>query len=87
MDASFSPAVVRLRKDTVRSFAGRRGSGILVLEGEGWLTQDNDSRDWVLEDGETFAFNGQDRIFIQALGNASVLLLEEFDARSPEPPL
>jgi len=84
MDANLIPPTVRLCGGAVRSYAGHRGGGIAVVEGQVWLTQPNDLRDHVLQPGESFAFDGHGRVVIQALGDASVLLLDKVEEASAD---
>ena len=84
MDANLIPPTVRLRNGMVRSYAGHRGGCIAVVEGQVWLTQPNDLRDHVLQPGESFAFDGTGRVVIQALCDASVLLLDKVDEASAD---
>ncbi|HSC62168.1 MAG TPA: GNAT family N-acetyltransferase [Caldimonas sp.] len=82
MDATFGPAAEDLPQGAVRSYAGRAGGGIAVLEGRVWLTEPNDLRDHVLHAGESFAFTGRGPIVVEALGHASVLLRPTMEPRA-----
>jgi len=82
MHANFHPALTRLCKDTVRSHIGERGRGIAVFEGRVWVTQDNDLRDFVLEAGESLAFDRRGRVVVQALSDASVLVFDSIDGNT-----
>jgi hypothetical protein len=79
MHANFHPALTRLRKGAVRSHIGKHGRGIAVFEGRVWVTQDNDLRDFVLDAGESLAFDRRGRVVVQALSDASVLVFDSTD--------
>jgi hypothetical protein len=82
MDVNFDPALVRLSKGAVRSHVGQRGHGIAVFEGRVWVTQDNDWRDFVLDAGESLAVERHGRVVVQALSDASLLLLGSADGEA-----
>lgn len=62
-------AVLRLRDP-----AGRH---IGVVRGAVWLTQDNDRRDRVLADGDSFRFDRDGLALVMALGEAASVVLED----------
>jgi hypothetical protein len=45
-----------------------------VFEGEVWLTQDGDPRDWILERGESLRFDGAGLTLVQAFRPSRVLV-------------
>ncbi len=82
MDVNLDPALTRLRKGELHSHVGDCGHGIAVFEGRVWVTQDNDLRDFVLDAGESFTIERRGRVVVQALSDASLLLLDSADGEA-----
>ena len=52
-----------------------QGSGVAVLDGVVWVTQDGDPRDVFLGPGESFAFDRPGLTIVQALAPTRLLML------------
>jgi hypothetical protein len=76
MDTRLGHSLLPLRKGTARSVRGGAGRGVAVFQGHLWVTQTGDLRDVILGPGESFAFDRPGTVVLQALTDASVLLLE-----------
>ena len=74
-----APSIGRLTHlphDVVRTLQGRRGQALAVFTGRVWLTRHGERRDIVLAAGETFAFDRDSELVVQALADAYVVLFD-----------
>lgn len=53
-----------------------RGRAVMVFEGQVWITQDNDPRDFVLGAGESFSIDREGLTLVEALHDSKLLLLD-----------
>lgn len=72
---------VRLARDGVLGIDDGRGLRLRVAAGSVWLTQQDDSRDVVLREGESFVIDRPGRTVVQALAPAELALNAANDAR------
>lgn len=72
---------VRLARDGVLGIDDGRGLRLRVAAGAVWLTQQDDSRDVVLREGESFVIDSPGRTVVQALATAQPALDAAGEAR------
>ena len=72
MKIKLSQSVVCLPKRQTLTLANAAGVRVVARSGVVWVTQDHDSRDTVLNPGESVAFETPDRVIVQALEPALV---------------
>jgi hypothetical protein len=72
MKIKLSQSEVCLPKRQTLTLANAAGVRIVARSGVVWVTQDRDSRDTVLNPGESVAFETPDRVIVQALAPALV---------------
>ncbi|RZT95294.1 DUF2917 domain-containing protein [Rivibacter subsaxonicus] len=63
-----------LRKGQLLALAGRSGLRIDCREGSLWITQDRDPVDVVLEAGQSHVLAGDERVLVQALAPARLVV-------------
>jgi hypothetical protein len=64
-----------------------RGTLLRAVRGTLWITIDNDPRDVVLDPGESFVVDSNERLFVMALGERATLdLCHEGPRREPHMP-
>ncbi len=68
--------LTHLPRDVVRTVHGRRGQALAVFTGRVWLTRHGERRDIVLAAGETFTFDRDSALVVQALADAYVVLFD-----------
>lgn len=72
---------VRLARDGLLGIDDGRGLRLRVAAGTVWLTQQDDSRDVVLREGESFVIDRPGRTVVQALDPAELALNAANEAR------
>ena len=75
MNVSLQPTLLRLHQGEVRRLRGDRCRGIAVLEGEVWLTLDNDRRDFILAAGDSLDVPIDADVVVQAFVPSALLPL------------
>jgi hypothetical protein len=78
-DRESAPSIGRLThlpREVVRTLHGRRGQALAVFTGRVWLTRPGERRDIVLAAGETFAFDRDSELVVQALADAYIVLFD-----------
>jgi hypothetical protein len=74
MRVNASPFRISLRWGRPLTFADAEGTCITARRGTVWITQDNDIRDVVLGDGESFMLDQPDLAVVQAFHSAEILI-------------
>jgi quercetin dioxygenase-like cupin family protein len=77
MDGGSNLHLTQLAEGDVIRIRDTEGKSLIVFEGRVWLTQDEDSRDIVLEAGESFVLDRGGVAIAQALRDASVLVMAD----------
>ena len=62
-----------------------KGRAIVVFEGQVWITQDDDQRDFVLGRGESFSVEHQGLTLVEALRDSKLLLVDAQPGVAPAP--
>jgi len=62
-----------------------KGRAIVVFEGQVWITQDADQRDFVLGRGESFSVDHQGLTLVEALRDSKLLLVDAQPDAAPAP--
>ena len=65
-----------LTKGNIRHLHGERGRRVEVVSGAIWITQDGDSRDIVLQDGDAFDFDRAGDALLSAFADSRYLVLD-----------
>jgi len=73
------PAVrlIRLNRAALISICNAKGRTVTVVRGAVWITQENDTRDVVLEKCGTFTFDRDGVALAHVLGTRAILAVEE----------
>jgi hypothetical protein len=61
-----------------------KGRAIVVFEGQVWITQDADQRDFVLGRGESFSVDHQGLTLVEALRDSKLLLVDAQPDAAPD---
>lgn len=83
MDVNLDYAGVELAAGRYLVMRDAKGTRVLCLAGELWITQDGDNADYFLQPGETFAIGVRGSIVVQAHRAARLLLLEPVERHRP----
>lgn len=75
MRVNAPPFRVSLQWDHPLTLIDGLGTCITARRGAVWITIDNDLRDVVLESGESFRLEKRDRVIVQAIGKAEVVVV------------
>lgn len=76
MDSNLEHALTKLAQGTLLRIEGGQGQAVAVFRGLVWITQDNDLRDVIIGDGESFTLDRPGLAIVQALRDSSLLLIE-----------
>jgi hypothetical protein len=76
MDVNLHYAGIQLDAKGFLTLRAARGTQVLCLEGELWVTQDGDREDYLVRPGETLAIATDGPAIVQATRSARLLLLE-----------
>jgi hypothetical protein len=76
METTLRHPLTELLRDHTLRIADGQSHVIAVFEGQVWLTQDGDSRDVILEAGDSFGFGGSGLTLVQAFRDARLLVSE-----------
>ncbi|MES2510592.1 MAG: DUF2917 domain-containing protein [Pseudomonadota bacterium] len=74
--ACMRPSVREIATDRILEIKQGAGMKLECLEGSVWVTLDGDLRDVILEPGQAFTVDRDQRILIQALDSARVRLVQ-----------
>ena len=72
MDIRLEHTALQLAERSTISVVDGKGARIAVTEGSVWITQERDTRDVTLEDGESFRFDCDGLALISAFGLALI---------------
>jgi Protein of unknown function (DUF2917) len=70
-------ALVHLERGGLMRLSHSLGSAVHCLEGVVWITQDNDPRDIVLNDGESFVVDGEGLTLVCAIAGPAMVTVGE----------
>lgn len=76
MDVNLHDAGIELETRGYLTLKDARGSRVLCLAGELWITQHQDPNDYLLSPGEMLEIAGDGPVVVQARRTARLLLLE-----------
>lgn len=76
MDTHLEHALTHLDEGALLRIHDGQGKAIAVFSGLVWITQDNDTRDVILGDGESFTFDRPGLAIVQALRPSKLLTFE-----------
>ncbi len=76
MDVNLHYAGIQLDTKGFLTLKDAKGTRVLCLEGELWITQDGDYEDYLVRPGETLAIAGDGPAIVQARVASRLLLLE-----------
>lgn len=76
MDTNLEHSLTNLPEGSLLRIDGGQGQAVAVFSGLVWITQDNDTRDVILQDGESFTLDRPGLAIVQALHDSSVLVIE-----------
>jgi hypothetical protein len=79
------PRQLQLEKKAIHSLADATGLVLACDEGAVWLTVDGDSRDFVLEPGQTFQAEERGRVLMYALAPSRVTISAAAPAAAVSP--
>ncbi len=65
---------VAIRAHTVHRIDGGRGLSVTCLQGPVWVTQKNDTRDTILNAGQSFALDRKGAAIVYAFKDAAILV-------------
>jgi len=80
MRVNAAPFRVTLRWGAPLTVDGGTGTCITARRGSVWITQDNDLRDVVLSNGESFRLDQPDLAIVQAFDTAEILVVPPAEA-------
>jgi hypothetical protein len=86
MRVNAPPFRVSLQWDHPLTVTDGQGTCITARRGAVWITIDNDVRDVVLESGESFLLEKRERVIVQAIGKAEVVVAPPPAAPRRAPP-
>ncbi|MGE5339386.1 MAG: DUF2917 domain-containing protein [Gemmatimonadota bacterium] len=75
MDSNLQHAVTRLERGALLRLNDVDGRNVAVCSGTVWITQDRDPRDVFVGPGETFRIDRPGLVLVQAIDDASLLVL------------
>ena len=85
MDSGLTPLITKLAKGEILRIDDAKGHSVVVASGMLWITQEGDSRDIFLTDGDSFVFDRRGTALAQAITDASLIALVGEAAEVIEP--
>lgn len=75
MNTHLEHALTKLERGALLRIDGAQGRAVAVFRGIVWITQHEDQRDVIVGEGESFTLDRPGLAIVQALRDASVLLV------------
>lgn len=85
MDNELRHPLTDLKAGSLLRVCDGRGRAIVVFEGQVWITQDDDQRDFVLTSGESFSVDRPGLTLVEALRDSKLLLVDALPSGTPAP--
>lgn len=85
MDNELRHPLTDLKSGSMLPVCDGKGRAIVVFEGQVWITQDGDQRDFVLGGGESFSVDHQGLTLVEALRDSKLLLVDAQPGAAPTP--
>jgi hypothetical protein len=83
MDAIRNSGVTELKRGSMLKLEGGRRTVVRVVEGNVWLTQHNDTADYVMRAGESLVLNGAGTTLVHACADSSLRFFAPENERIP----
>ena len=83
MDAIRNSGVTELKRGSMLKLEQGRGTAIRVVDGNVWVTQHNDTTDYVMRAGESMVLSGAGTTLIRACEDSSLRFVAPENVRIP----